>query len=489
MLSETEELELLRLRKQRSLAQPETKDAGIEELKNPVTGMRSALDATASIASGAIAGPVSGFAGIVGSMLPGPEGQGADFVKKTQEALTYQPRTQGGQLITDTAAAPFNWLAGKGEQAGSALTEAGYPAIGAGANAVIQAAPAILGQAVKGPLGTALADSKVAAAGRASRNSVKDATLEAARREGFIVPPSEYDPSFVGNRLESIGGKAAIKQQAEINNQQATNKVARREAGLQENDPISEANLEKARDQMAAPYREVAAVSTRAADALEKLKQARADAKVYWKHYGVSADPASLKKAQSLDQRAQVLEKVIDKEAGSVGKPDLLDQLRDARVRIAKNHNVDRALNVGDGNVDALVLGRMRDKGIPLTGGLKTIGDFAEAFPRFARQESKVPAPDVSKVEAMLSTGAGVGGAAAFGLPGVAAAAIPLIAPPIARSIALSRQGPKLYEPNAGFRFGADAANASPVVGIPGPNLSPHNEEALRKFQVRRGIL
>jgi hypothetical protein len=55
----------------------------------------------ASLISGAAAQPISGLAGIAGTMVPkslgGYPGQGADWVKSTQDALTYQPRGEVAQ--------------------------------------------------------------------------------------------------------------------------------------------------------------------------------------------------------------------------------------------------------------------------------------------------------------------------------------------------------------------------------------------------------
>ena len=56
-----------------------------------------ATEALGSIASSAVAEPVAGLAGIAGTLLPGEQGQGAKWVDKTRQALTYEPRTATGQ--------------------------------------------------------------------------------------------------------------------------------------------------------------------------------------------------------------------------------------------------------------------------------------------------------------------------------------------------------------------------------------------------------
>lgn len=56
------------------------------------------LETAATIASGALAEPIAGAAGIAQSLNPfADEGAGAEAVKATQEALTYKPRTEAGQ--------------------------------------------------------------------------------------------------------------------------------------------------------------------------------------------------------------------------------------------------------------------------------------------------------------------------------------------------------------------------------------------------------
>lgn len=60
--------------------------------------VRGGLEAAATIGSAAIAEPVAGVAGIAQSINPlAEQGAGASAVEATREALTFQPRTTGGQ--------------------------------------------------------------------------------------------------------------------------------------------------------------------------------------------------------------------------------------------------------------------------------------------------------------------------------------------------------------------------------------------------------
>lgn len=111
-----------------------------------------AAETLAKFASGAAASIPAGLAGIAGTVLPGEQGQGARWVEKIQNAMTYQPRTQAGQQMSDMAAVPFEKLAQAGDIVGEYPAEAGaalgFPktgaAVGAAVNTAVQSAPALL---------------------------------------------------------------------------------------------------------------------------------------------------------------------------------------------------------------------------------------------------------------------------------------------------------------------------------------------------------
>src|SRR5687767_5003243 len=113
---------------------------------------------------------------------------------------------------------------------------------------------------------------------------------------------------------------------------------------------------------MAEPYRQVAGLSPVARQALERLRDARNEARTYWRHYDVTATPESQRQARQFDQRAETLERVIEQQATRAGRPELINELRQARTDIARAHDIERALNLGDGHVDARILGRAFDR-------------------------------------------------------------------------------------------------------------------------------
>lgn len=301
-----------------------------------------------------------------------------------------------------------------------------------------------------GPVGALLPQAAITAynavrapqlAKQQAQNAVRDATLKEGQDAGYVVPPSatgqEGIPGFISRRLESVGGKAAIGQEAAVRNQKVTNDLARKAVELPENSAISVQALDAQRSKFSAPYREVSKLDPEAARALEDLKQARFDANANYRYYEVNPNPEVLAKAKEFQTKADSLEKYLQDIASNAGKPDLVNELRQARQKIAKTYDVERALNVATGDVSARVLGGMVDKGKPLSGGLGTAGKFQQAFPSYMREGEKIPTPGVSKSEALASLLFGLGGYQALGPAGVALAATPLASGP-ARSLVLS---------------------------------------------------
>jgi len=102
----------------------------------------------ATMATGVIAEPVSGIAGIAKTITSGPEA-GAETVKQVQEGMTYQPRTRGGAVVGQAVGetlAPVVGLAGKvSEGVGDIGYDIAGPFGGAAAKTMLGAIPEILG--------------------------------------------------------------------------------------------------------------------------------------------------------------------------------------------------------------------------------------------------------------------------------------------------------------------------------------------------------
>src|SRR3990167_10148155 len=92
------------------------------------------------------------------------------------------------------------------------------------------------------------------------KSPVRKETIHDAQKAGYVIPPSAVKPSFTTNKLESVAGKAAIKQEAAIRNQEVTNKLAARAIGLPEDTSLSMGALEGVRREAGKSYEKLNAL-------------------------------------------------------------------------------------------------------------------------------------------------------------------------------------------------------------------------------------
>jgi hypothetical protein len=120
--------------------QPQAPNMGAEQY--------AGFDALASFGSGAVATPIAGIAGLgtlAARQLGLTDAEPGDVVNRVQGALTYQPRTQGGQQIVDTVSYLPGKIAEGADWAGGKVAEAtDSPALGAATNTAIQSVPGLL---------------------------------------------------------------------------------------------------------------------------------------------------------------------------------------------------------------------------------------------------------------------------------------------------------------------------------------------------------
>lgn len=315
-------------------------------------------------------------------------------------------------------------------------------------NTAVGGALGVAGQYGANKLAQVLKGKTLESTAKQSKNALKDAVLKNSQEAGYVVPKSEVSPTFLSNRAEGLAGKAALKQDMTLTNQQVSNSLARKVIGLADDQPITTDAIKSYQNTVSQPYREVASLSKKAASNLEKLKQVRNDAQAQWNFYNRSADPSALKIAKQLDGEAAALESQIESIASSKGSPDLLTRLREARKLLAQSYDVKRALNPVSGDIDTKVLARMLDKGKPLSDELKTIAEFGKTYPKFSGKGDMTPAPGVSKVEGMMMALLSGGGAAALGPAGLAAGALPLASPVVRKAMLTKAFQQSMVKPN-----------------------------------------
>lgn len=349
------------------------------------------------------------------------------------------------------------------------------PAVGGAIGQRIQAANPAIQAAIK---------EAEAGDGAAIRAIVKKGREEGYKVPGSLVRKAVGAPaSIVGDTMESFGGKAAVVQQAIIDNQPITNRLGKRAIGLSDSGDITDAALDRVREKAAKPYEEIEAMASKARGAkseieaktvssssheqeaaralpenaeklrslttqsaadVEALKKARNTATLKYRQYSRSADPDHLNQAEAAAAEAALLESRIEKAAEEFGAPDLLNRLREGRMMYARTYDIERAINPATRNIDPQKLAAMKRAGRPLTGELETIADMALTFDQFMKEGTKGGSPGVSAFQVAGMIGGALAGNQAAGLPGTLVGALPL-ARPAARSLVLS-------EPYQNFR-------------------------------------
>ena len=246
--------------------------------------------------------------------------------------------------------------------------------------------------------------------------------VQQARDVGYVIPPTQANPSLMNRIIEGISGKVTTAQNASLRNQAVTNQLTAKSLGLPEDTIITPEVLQNLRQTAGQAYENLGAsgvVKTspkyiQALDNIEPYKDAKKAVQAFnspeakpiidvveslkTPSFDVSAalskikllrndadkayrgGDASLGKANK--EAAKVLENTIENYLANSKQTDLLEKFRDARQLIAKTYTVEKALNQTTGTVDAKKLAAQLQKGKPLSGELKSVAEFGQAFPK-----------------------------------------------------------------------------------------------------------
>lgn len=461
---------------------PQAKDTETGFIGKVRGAAESILEPAVTMLTGAAAAPLAGFAGMAGDVYSGLTGTariGDAVASDVQSALTYRPRSQGGQENMQALAGALD----ASKLAGLPIAGGELPAI---ARAIQQQGPLLrtLPAAIANSpeAGAASAAIRALAPKRNTLNQEAFETLKRAREAGAVVPPSSVNPTFMNRLAESIPGKTAVAQEASnINQTRFVEPLARRAIGLPEGTPLTaeatravrtkayqqgylpvaqigevatDANFGAALDSIGAKYTGAASSFPAAvrndvrnlveslkvpkfqsADALQMSQILRDEASAAYR-----AGDAEIGAAKRAASRA--IEDQIERSLASGGKASgqILQGFRDARELMAKSHSVENAIREGTGTIDARALARQLQSGEPLSGDLATIARFANTFEKANQRPGQVAGPGVHNLRTLSGAGVGGGVGAVVGGPLGAAVggAASVVIPPAIREYLLS---------------------------------------------------
>ena len=305
-------------------------------------------------------------------------------------------------------------------------------------------------------------------AGKAPAPQMQQAVKE-ARDLGYVIPPTQANPSLLNRIIEGTAGKLSTAQNASARNQEITNRLTAKSLGLPEDTVITPQVLSSLRNTAGQAYDQLGNIGVimpnksyydqldnikkpfvatqqsfpnqtpspvinlvnslkteffDSSSAIEKIKQLRTQADDAFRTGNTEVGRAA-------KQAATALENAIENHLTTTKQTDLLGKFRDARQLIAKTYTVEKAANQTTGTIDAKKLAAQLQKGKPLSGELKSVAQFSQAFPKASQATEPMGSlPQFSPLDYFAGL---VGGVSTGGLGAGA-----VLARPALRSLALS---------------------------------------------------
>ena len=368
-------------------------------------------EAVARVGSGTLATIGGGLAGLADMPLyaAGISGRSpADVVRGVQNQFTYEPRTQGGQGVSRA----IEYLPGKLAQganwAGEKTTDiTGSPLLGTAVNTGIQALPLLAGSKYLTPAEKPLAAPQLAP-------GVSEAT-----QAGLKLTPEQAQSGIIGRVAQGISGSAKLERNLSKSNATTVDRGAAQQIGAPDLSPASIAAAKIPHNAVYEAASSAGSVALKptdfssvrmggtlknaevealrehysnmgnidAADLVADVRQLRASAN---KNIKAPFAPAQNSLGYAQKAAADGLDKALDRHLGSLGDqaPVAPGELQNARRSLAQIHSVEDAMD-GD-HLSAAELAKQQERGVPLTGNLKTYADAHTRFNRSLQDVSKI---------------------------------------------------------------------------------------------------
>lgn len=289
-------------------------------------------------------------------------------------------------------------------------------------------------------------------------NAVRDQTLAAGQQAGYVVTPGSVSPTGANIMSERMAGKTQLEQLASVKNQATTDKLARKAAGIPETAPLTSDTMKQIRaeefkkgyepieqlgqiktdpryitdlNNVAAKFKGPSASFpnavpdsvTKLIDAFKQGDFAAGDAVAATRMLREQAKGNFAKGDKGLGKAQLAISDALENQIErSIPNPDMLDQFKASRRRMAISHTIEDAIRQGTGTIDPKKLARDIQKGKYFSGDLKTAAEFSNTFPRVSQSSASIGAPTGSVLGrgAAGLTGAGLGYLLG-GTPGAAA--------------------------------------------------------------------
>jgi hypothetical protein len=442
------------------------------------------------------------LAGIGGAMTDLGQGVGqtlglvspedvAEKRKLDKPLLDTTAGTVGNIAGNIATAIPTAFIPGANTLKGAALIGAGY-----GTLQPAESVNEVLGNAA---IGSAANTAGVKAGQILSRPSqtISPTIAQKVAKEGidagYVVPPTQVNPTFLNRTLEGFSGKITTAQNASAKNQSVTNELAKKAINADELSPsglaIVRNNANKAYDELGSVGKfkvdkefsdalDKAGEQTKqmlqdfpelqnqqvtklvesmqnkgefnAQSTIEAIKRLRSDAATN----KIALDPEKKGLGRAQSNIAKSLEDLIDRNLQKIGKTELLSKYRNARQTLAKTYDIEKALNPASENIDASKFAALLKKNRPLTDELKQIAEFSAQFPKATQMPEKMGSLPQSSP---LDWAAGGLLSAGTGNPAMLAS---VLARPAARSLVLSNAIQKglVKQPSPGIRLNSGIA-------------------------------
>jgi hypothetical protein len=325
----------------------------------------------------------------------------------------------------------------------------------------------VLGKAgsVASDIKSRFAKAGIDTAAQDAEKAIRDNGVKAARDAGYVLPPSQANPTLLNGLLEGVSGKVKTAQGAATKNQAVTDGLVRKAMGLADNAPITKETLKAVRDQAGESYKAISTIGTpfkatvEYQKAIDNLGNATKSLAEKFPKLVSSKEIDDLKDSLRVDRMdpehaveltktlreqatdhfnkgdkrlgrayraaSDAIENMMEANLESMGKKQLLSDFQKNRQLLAKTYTVEKALNEA-GHVDANNLAAQLKRDKPLSGELKTAAKFAAQFPKAAKTPEQVGSHlPIDALDGLAAIGSGlaaghvIGGAAILARPAI----------------------------------------------------------------------